>query len=90
MADRMGKHRPDKASIGIYVTDEFRALLALVVDMSGETATDIIMEGVRRKATDLGILVNGAVAKKYQGTIQIIKEAFAAKRREAKTRKEGK
>ena len=84
MANRMGKHRPDKVSIGLYVTDEFRALLALIVDLSGETATDIIMDGVRRRATELGVLVNGKVSDEYKGAIQVIKEAFATRKRTSK------
>lgn len=80
MATRQGKHREGKSSIGLYVTDDFRALLALVVDMSGETATDIIMAGVRAKATALGIMKNDKVLPSFRSQIEVIKEAFAEKR----------
>jgi hypothetical protein len=77
---RQGKHRIGKVSIGLYVDEDFRALLALVVDQSGETATDIMMEGVRQKATNLGILKNGEVAEEYKEAIEIIKAVYAEKK----------
>lgn len=83
MASRMGKRKPGKSSIGLYVDDDFRALLALVVDMTGETATDIIMDGVRTRATALGILRNDKVVPEFVPAIEIIKEAFAHRRANA-------
>lgn len=79
--NRMGKHREGKSSIGLYVDDDFRALLALLVDMTGETATGIIMDGVRVRATALGVMRNDQVVPEYIPQINIIKEAFATKRR---------
>lgn len=81
---RMGKHKEGKSSIGLYVDDDFRALLAFLVDMTGETATDIIMDGVRVRATALGVMKNDKVVAKYIPAIRIIKEAFAAKRAQRK------
>lgn len=80
----MGKHKEGKSSIGLYVDDDFRALLAFLVDMTGETATDIIMDGVRVRATALGVMKNDKVVAKYIPAIRIIKEAFAAKRAQRK------
>lgn len=77
---RQGKHKEGKVSVGLYVDEDFRALLAFVVDQSGETATDIIMAGVRAKATELGIMKNGKVLNKYLPAIQLIKETYATKR----------
>jgi hypothetical protein len=76
----MGKHKEGKSSIGLYVDDNFRALLALLVDMTGETATSIIMDGVRSRATALGVMKNDKVVPKYVPAINVIKEAFAARR----------
>ena len=73
---RQGKHRVGKVSIGLYVDADFRALIALVAKQSGETATDIIMEGVRRKATDHGILKNGEISEEYKEAIKNIKAAY--------------
>lgn len=78
---RQGKHREGKVSVGIYVEEDFRALIALVVDQSGETATDILMEGVRNKATELGILKDGKIVPRYLPAIEIIKLAYASKKR---------
>ena len=77
---RQGKHREGKISIGLYVDEDFRALLALVVDQSGDTATNIMMDGVRKKATELGILDNGEVVAEYKPAIEIIKAAYAEKK----------
>lgn len=87
MATRMGKHREGKSSIGLYVDDDFRALLTLLVDKTGNTATEILMEGVRVRATSLGIMKEGEIVPEYKPAIEIIKEAFRAKR---ENRKEGK
>ena len=84
MATRMGKHKEGKSSIGLYVDDDFRALLAFLVDQTGETATDIIMDGVRARATALGIMKNDKVVAKYRPAIELIKEAFAKKRTASK------
>lgn len=78
---RQGKHKPGKISIGFYVEEDFKALLALVVDQSGETATNIIMDGVRAKATALGIMENGQIKKQYLGAIEVIKQVFREKRK---------
>lgn len=87
MASRMGKHKEGKSSIGLYVDDDFRALLALLVDLTGETATDIIMDGVRSRATALGIMENDKVLPKYIPAISVIKEGFAARRKTRKAKK---
>ena len=87
MANRMGKHKEGKSSIGLYVDDDFRALLALLVDMTGETATDIIMDGVRARATALGVMQNDKVLPKYIPAIAVIKEGFTAKRATRKAKK---
>ena len=86
-SSRQGKHREGKSSIGLYVDEDFRALLAFLVDQTGETATDIIMDGVRARATALGIMKNDKILPKYQPAINIIKEAFAVKRANQKETK---
>lgn len=87
MKTRQGMHKEGKSSIGIYVEDDFRALLSFVVDQSGETATSIIMEGVRSKATALGIMKDNEVLPKYRAAIEVIKEAIIAEREERKAKK---
>ncbi len=87
METRQGKHREGKSSIGLYVDADFRALLALLVDQTGDTATDIIMDGVRARATALGIMRDGQIVAKYAPVIEIIKEAFEAKRNTRKGKK---
>jgi hypothetical protein len=77
-----GRHKEGKVSIGIYVEEEFRALLAFLVDRSGETATDIIMEGVRSRATALGVMKDGKILPEFQPAIDMIMAAY----RERKTK----
>lgn len=84
----MGKHKEGKLSIGLYVDDDFRAVLALLVKMTGETATDIIMDGVRSRAAALGVVVNGDVAKKHQRRVDAIKASLAERRRRKKAAKQ--
>ena len=84
MASRKGKHREDKSGIGLYVDDDFRAVLALLVKMTGETATDIIMDGVRSRAAALGVVVDGVVAQKHRRRVDAIKASLAERRRRKK------
>ncbi len=86
---RMGKHKEGKFSLGIYVDDDFRALLALLVDMTGLTATDIIMDGVFAHATRLHVMENNEVLPEYQVAIQLLKEEIAHKRESRKSSKKG-
>jgi hypothetical protein len=78
---RQGKHKEGKVSIGLYVDADFRALIALVVDQSGETMTDVIMAGVREKATSLSIMRDGQIVDEYKPAIEVIKAAFASKKK---------
>jgi hypothetical protein len=39
-----------------------------------------MMEGVRQKATNLGILKNGEVAEEYKEAIEIIKAVYSEKK----------
>lgn len=77
---RMGKHKENKVSIGFYATVEFKALLAYVVDQSGETATDIMMEGVKQKAERLGIMKQGKIVKEHAGAIKLLTAVYNAKK----------
>lgn len=79
---RNGKHKDGKVSIGMYVTEDFRALLALLVDLTGETATDIMMDGVRARARQVGVLTeSGNVSSEYIGSIAVIKAVFSQKKK---------
>ena len=74
---RKGKHRQGKVSIGLYIEEEKRALLAYLVDMTGQTATDIIMDGVSAKARGLGVLDSeGRVVPEHRHAIAVIMEAY--------------
>ena len=86
-SSRSGKHRLDKSLVGFFADDDFRALLALVVDKSGETATEIMMDGVRRRATALGILKNGEIAKEYQSAFELVKAVFSQTRKNKENKK---
>lgn len=89
MNTRQGKHKEGKTSIGLYVDDDFRALLAFLVDQTGDTATNIIMDGVRSRATALGIMVNDEINPRFRYAIEIIKEGFVATRKAKANTKKG-
>ena len=79
---RNGKHKDGKVSIGMYVTEDFRAILSLLVDLTGETATDIMMDGVRRRAKQVGVLTEtGEVSPEYAGSVAVIKAVFSQKKK---------
>lgn len=73
---RQGKHKQGKVSVGIYIDEDKRALLAYLVDLSGMTATDIIMEGVLAKAQALGVMKGGEVLPEHRAPISVIKAAY--------------
>ena len=79
-AGRKGKHKPGKVSVGIYIDEEKRALLAYIVDLSGMTATDIIMEGVIAKAQSLGVMRGGEILPKHRAAVALIMEAYNSRR----------
>ena len=76
---RKGKHRIGKVSFGIYVTEEIRALIVYLVDMTGITATDMILESIEAKAAALGVVKNGKILPKHKAAIEVIVEAYRMK-----------
>lgn len=90
MGNRHGKHRDGLVSVGLYMDEDSRALLALVVDQTGDTVTNILMEGIRERATKVGIMQNGAVVPKFVPVLEVIKEAFRFRKMNRRTsKKEG-
>lgn len=88
--NRQGKHKPGKVSIGIYIEEDKRALLAYLVDLTGMTATDIIMEGVMAKAKSQGIFdKDGKILPEHQAAINVIVEAYRMTPKRKPTAKKG-
>lgn len=78
---REGKHRLGKVSVGMYVDEDFRALMVLLADKTGETVTELMMDGVRKRARAEGLLTaNDEIVGKYKVAIKVIKAAFAARK----------
>lgn len=73
---RQGKHKKGKVSVGIYIDENKRALLTYLVDLSGMTATDIIMEGVMSKAQALGVMRGGKIKQEHKAAIEVIMAAY--------------
>ncbi len=86
-ASRKGKHKEGKVSVGVYITEESRALLAYLVDMTGMTATDIIMEGVMAKAQALGVIKDGKVLPQHRAAITVILEAYRTQKKNKKEKR---
>ncbi len=63
---RSGKHKPTKTLVGGYVDPEVRALAVLVCDKTGETITQMVIDGITSKAIGCGIMKNGEIARQYK------------------------
>jgi len=53
---RQGKHKDGKTLLGAYVTPEFKALVVMTCDATGLSMTDLMMDGIRRRALSVGII----------------------------------
>lgn len=53
---RQGKHKEGKTMLGAYVTPEFKALVIMTCDATGMSMTDLMMDGIRRRAMSVGII----------------------------------
>lgn len=56
MATRKGKHKEGKTLLGAYVTPEFKALVIMTCDATNLSITELLMDGVRRRAMAAGII----------------------------------
>lgn len=54
--NRQGKHKEGKTLLGAYVTPEFKALVIMTCDATGLSITDLLMDGIRRRAQSVGII----------------------------------
>lgn len=89
MATRQGKHAPGKTLLGAYVTPEFKALVIMTCDATGLSITDLLMDGIRRRAIAEGIIDTKGNIKPnrreaYELVLETVKLAAQAKRRGAK------
>jgi len=83
---RKGKHKEGKTLLGAYVTPEFKALVIMTCDATGLSMTDLLMDGVRRRAIGEKIIDNeGNILPERQEAFELILEtvklAARAKRR---------
>lgn len=89
MKNRKGKHRESKTLLGAYVTPEFKALVIMTCDATGMNITDLLMDGIRRRAQGCGILdENGEIAADRRDAYELVLETvkLAAKANKAKGR----
>ena len=84
MATRKGKHKEGKTLLGAYVTPEFKALVIMTCDATGMSMTDLLMDGVRRRAISEGIIdTNGNIKPNRRDAYELVLETvkLAAKSR---------
>ena len=86
---RQGKHKEGKTLLGAYVSPEFKALVIMTCDASGLTMTELLMDGVRRRAITEGIIDTKGNIKPnrreaYDLVLETVKLAAQAKKRRAK------
>lgn len=83
---RKGKHKEGKTLLGAYVTPEFKALVIMTCDATGMSMTDLLMDGVRRRAIGEKIIDSeGNILPERKEAFELILEtvklAARAKRR---------
>ena len=84
---RQGKHKEGKTLLGAYVTPEFKALVIMTCDAAGMSITDVLMDGVRRRAFQEGIIdKDGKIVPERQDAYDLILETV---RLAAKANKKG-
>lgn len=86
---RQGKHKEGKTLLGAYVSPEFKALVIMTCDASGLTMTELLMDGVRRRAITEGIIdtkgnIKANRREAYDLVLETVKLAARAKKRRAK------
>ena len=85
--NRQGKHKEGKTLLGAYVTLEFKALVIMTCDATGLSITDLLMDGIRRRAQSVGIIDDkGNVKPERREAYELVLETvrLAAKARSAK------
>jgi len=89
---RQGKHKEGKTLLGAYVTPEFKALVIMTCDAAGMSITDLLMDGVRRRAMAEGIIdasgnITQARREVYEMVLETVRLAAKAKKAKAKNRR---
>lgn len=83
--NRQGKHKEGKTLLGAYVTPEFKALVIMTCDATGMSITDLLMDGIRRRAQGVGILdgegnIKPERKEAYELVLETVKLAARARR----------
>ena len=83
--NRQGKHKEGKTLLGAYVTPEFKALVIMTCDATGMSITDLLMDGIRRRAQGVGIIDSEGNIKPerkeaYELVLETVKLAARARR----------
>lgn len=84
---RQGKHKEGKTLLGAYVTPEFKALVIMTCDATGLSITDLLMDGIRRRAQSVGIIdAQGNIKPERKEAYELVLETvkLAAMARSAK------
>lgn len=84
--NRQGKHKEEKTLLGAYVTPEFKALVIMTCDATGLSITELLMDGIRRRAQSVGIIdKDGNITQErqeaYELVLETVKLAAIARRR---------
>lgn len=87
--NRNGKHKEGKTLLGAYVTPEFKALVIMTCDATCMSITDLLMDGIRRRAREAGIIdaegeVVAARREAYDLILETVKLDIARRKRGAK------
>lgn len=85
MATRKGKHKEGKTLLGAYVTPEFKALVIMTCDATNLSITELLMDGIRRRAMAAGIIdaqgnIKANRLEAYNLVLETVKLAAKAKK----------
>ena len=69
---RKGKHKEGKTLFGAYVAPEVKALAELTSEVSGDTFTQIILDGITTAATRAGVMLNGRVVPEHKEAYDLL------------------
>lgn len=72
---KQGRHKEGKTLLGAYVTPEFKALVIMTCDATGLSITDLLMDGIRRRALSVGIIdKQGHIKPERQEAFELVLE----------------
>lgn len=81
-----GKHNPDSVLLGIHTTPEIKALAGLVAELTHNTITDVVLDGLMIQAERAGVTRGGKVVPEYVDEIKLRAAQVRAAKKERQSK----